>query len=64
MLTIALTLAVATLLVRAFVWLIALASGDWQATGKARTSVLLPGAVAAGGALAWTNWLIDLGHTF
>ncbi len=65
-LTIALVLAVAMFVVCAFIWAIASSSGNWQATSKARTGVLISvaGAVLAGGALAWTNWLIDLGHTF
>ncbi|GAA2234166.1 hypothetical protein GCM10010413_36730 [Promicromonospora sukumoe] len=64
-LTIALVLAVAMFVVCAFVWPIASASGNWQATSKARTGVLISvaGAVLAGSSLAWTNWLIDLGHT-
>lgn len=64
-LTIALVIAVAMLVVCAFVWAIASATGSWQATAKARTGVLLaiPGAVLTGGALAWTNWLLDLGST-
>jgi len=65
-LTVALVLAVAMFVVCAFVWPIASASGNWQATAKARTGVLISvtGAVITGGALAWTNWLIDLGHSF
>ncbi|MFJ3408217.1 DUF6112 family protein [Promicromonospora sp. NPDC090134] len=65
-LTIALVLAVAMFVVCAFVWPIASASGNWQATSKARTGVLISfaGAILTGGALAWMNWLIDLGRTF
>lgn len=65
-LTIALVLAVAMFVVCAFIWPIASASGNWQATSKARTGVLISvtGAMLTGGALASTNWLIDLGHTF
>jgi hypothetical protein len=64
-LTIALVIAVAMLAVCAFAWAIASASGNWQLTSKARTGVLISvtGAVLTGSALAWTNWLIDLGHT-
>lgn len=66
LLTIALVIAIAMLVICAFVWPIASASGNWQATSKARAGVLISfaGAVLTGGALAWTNWLIDLGHTF
>jgi hypothetical protein len=65
LLTIVLVVAVAMLVVCAFVWAIASATGSWQATSRARTGVLLSvaGAALAGGALAWTNWLIDLGTT-
>lgn len=65
LLTIALVTAVAMLAVCAFAWAIASASGNWQATSKARTGVLISvaGSVLTGGALVWTNWLIDLGHT-
>ncbi|MFC8797000.1 DUF6112 family protein [Promicromonospora sp. NPDC057138] len=64
-LTITLVIAIAMLAVCAFVWAIASAVGSWQVTAKARTGVLLAvvGAVLTGGALAWTNWLIDLGNT-
>lgn len=62
-LTIVLVIAVAMLAVCAFVWAIASVSGNWQATSKARTGLLISvaGAVLTGGALAWANWLIDLG---
>ncbi|MDR7381241.1 DUF6112 family protein [Promicromonospora iranensis] len=65
LLTIALVIAVAMLAVCAFTWGIASASGNWQITSKARAGVLIcvAGAVIIGGALAWTNWLIDLGNT-
>jgi threonine/homoserine efflux transporter RhtA len=64
-LTVALVVAVAILVICAFLWPIASASGNWQATSKARAGVLISvaGAVLTGGALAWTNWLIDLGNT-
>ena len=65
LLTIALVIAVAMLAICAFAWAIASASGNWQVTSKARTGVLvcIAGAVVVGGALTWTNWLIDLGHS-
>ncbi|MFI8528178.1 DUF6112 family protein [Promicromonospora sukumoe] len=64
-LTVALVLAVAMFVVCAFIWAIASASGNWQATSKARAGVLVSvaGSVLAGAGLAWTNWLIDLGGT-
>ncbi|GGM41318.1 hypothetical protein GCM10010102_41060 [Promicromonospora citrea] len=66
LLTITVLIAVAMFVICAFVWPIASATGNWQATSKARTGLLgsLIGGVISGGALAWTNWLIDLGHTF
>ena len=38
-------------------------NGSWQAAGKGKTGlfVALGGAVLTGGALAWANWLLDLG---
>ena len=44
-------------------WAIASSSGSWQASAKAKTGlfVALGGAVLTGGALAWANWLLDLG---
>ncbi|PUB20866.1 hypothetical protein C8K30_11577 [Promicromonospora sp. AC04] len=65
-LTITLVIAIAMLAICAFVWAVATAVGSWQVTSKARIGVLLAvaGAVLAGGALAWLNWLIDLGYTF
>ena len=44
-------------------WAIASSSGSWQASAKAKTGlfVALGGAVLTGGALAWANWLLDVG---
>ena len=63
LLTIGLITAVAMAAVCAAGWAVASSSGNWQATAKARAGLLvaLGGAVSCGGALAWTNWLIDLG---
>jgi hypothetical protein len=63
LLTYGLLTAVLMLIVCAAVWGIASAGGSWQAAGKAKTGLLvaLGGAVFTGGALAWANWLIDLG---
>ena len=39
------------------------AIGGWHTAQKAKTGVLvaLAGATLTGGALAWANWLLDLG---
>lgn len=65
LLTIALIAAVALLLVCAITWAIAASSGSWHTVARARTGVLvsIAGAALTGGALAWTNWLLDLGST-
>ncbi|MEI2811997.1 MAG: DUF6112 family protein [Nocardioides sp.] len=41
------------------------AQGSWQTASKAKTGlfVALGGAVLAGSALAWTNWLLDVSAT-
>ncbi|WP_454857638.1 DUF6112 family protein [Promicromonospora soli] len=63
LLTVGLVTAVAMAVVCAAGWAVASSSGNWQATAKARAGVLvaLGGAACCGGALAWTNWLVDLG---
>ncbi|MCL1870599.1 MAG: DUF6112 family protein [Promicromonosporaceae bacterium] len=63
LLTVTLVVAVAALIVCAVAWAIATGTGAWQATARARAGVLvaLAAAVLAGGALAWTNWLLDTG---
>jgi hypothetical protein len=63
LLTITLVVAVCLLIGCAVAWAIATGTGAWQATARARTGVLvaLGGAALAGGALAWTNWLLDTG---
>lgn len=64
LLTVGLITSVAMAVVCAAGWAVASSSGNWQATAKAQAGVLvaLGGAVCCGGALAWTNWLLDLGH--
>jgi hypothetical protein len=44
-------------------WAIASANGSWQAASRAKTGLLvaLGGAAFTGGALAWANWLLDIG---
>lgn len=66
LLTITLVVAVCLLIVCAVTWAIGTGSGAWQATARARAGVLvaLGGATLAGGALAWTNWLLDTGARF
>ncbi|QAY63539.1 hypothetical protein ET495_10090 [Xylanimonas allomyrinae] len=63
LLTIALTVAVATLIVCSVTWAIAAGTGAWQVTARARTGVLvaLGGAALSGGGLAWLNWLLNTG---
>lgn len=50
-------------IVCAATWAIGSSSGSWQTASKAKTGlfVALGGAVLTGGALAWANWLLDLG---
>lgn len=65
LLTIALILAVATIVVCAVVWAFAEHAGHWQHAGRARAGLLtaLGAAAVTGGALAWANWLLGLGAT-
>lgn len=46
-------------------WAIGSSNGSWQTASKAKTGlfVALGGAVLTGGALAWANWLLDVGAT-
>ena len=57
--------AVLMLIVSGIIWAIATATGNYQAAAKARagTLVALGGAILAGAAVTWLNWLIDLGGT-
>lgn len=63
LLTYGLIIAALMVVVCAAAWAITSASGSWQAAGKAKTGlfVALGGALLTGAALAWANWLIDLG---
>lgn len=65
LLTFGLLTAVLMVVVCAATWAVASSNGSWQAAGKAKTGMLvaLGGAVLTGGALAWANWLLDLGAT-
>ncbi|MHB1063604.1 MAG: DUF6112 family protein [Georgenia sp.] len=64
LLTFVLITSVLMLIVSAIIWAIAATNGNYSAAGKARTGVLvaLGAAILAGGAVAWMNWLIDLGQ--
>lgn len=65
LLTIALITAIALLIVCAVTWAIASSSGSWHTVARARAGVLVAigGAALTGGALAWTNWLLDIGSS-
>jgi hypothetical protein len=65
LLTYGLITAVLMVIICAATWAIGSAQGSWQTSSKAKTGFLvaLGGAVLTGGALAWANWLIDLGAT-
>src|SRR5918994_1757428 len=55
--------AVLMLVVCGTTWAIAAANGSWQAASRAKAGLLvaLGGAVFIGGALAWANWLLEVG---
>lgn len=61
--TVTLIVAVAVLVVCATTWAITSSSGHWQTAARARVGVwvALGGAAAAGGGLAWMDFLLDLG---
>lgn len=63
LLTYGLLVAVLMLILCAAGWAISSANGSWQTTSKAKTGLLVSalGAVLTGGALAWANWLLDVG---
>lgn len=63
LLTYGLVVAVLMLVVCAAGWALGSASGNWQTASRAKTGafVALAGSVLLGGALSWTNWLLDLG---
>jgi hypothetical protein len=65
LLTYGLIVAVLMVVICAAIWAIGSAQGSWQTASKAKTSlfVALGGAVLTGGALAWANWLLDVGAT-
>ncbi len=65
LLTYGLLTAVLMLIVCAVAWAIASAYGSWHGATRAKAGLMvaLGGAVLTGGALAWTNWMLDLGAT-
>lgn len=58
-----LIIAVLMLVVSAAAWAVAANSGSWHTAQKAKLGcfVALAGATLTGAALAWANWLLDLG---
>jgi uncharacterized protein YjbJ (UPF0337 family) len=66
LLTVVLVAAVACLVASGLCWAFGEASGNYQlaAKGKTGTLVSLGAAAAAGGAVAWANFLIDAGSGF
>lgn len=65
LLTYGLIIAVLVVVICAATWAVGSAHGSWQAASKAKVglAVALAGTVLLGGALAWANWLLDLGAT-
>ncbi|WP_235737732.1 DUF6112 family protein [Nocardioides alcanivorans] len=63
LLTYGLLFACLMLIVSAAAWAIASSNGSWQSASKAKAGVFvaLGGAALTGGALAWANWLLDVG---
>lgn len=63
LLTYGLIISALMVIVCAATWAVGSSNGSWQTASKAKTGlfVALGGAVLTGGALAWANWLIDLG---
>ena len=63
LLTYGLIIAVLMLVISASTWAIASSSGSWHTAQKAKAGcfVAIGGATLTGSALAWANWLLDLG---
>ncbi|WP_245644448.1 DUF6112 family protein [Nocardioides jensenii] len=63
LLTYGLLFACLMLIVSAAAWAISSSNGSWQSASKAKAGVFvaLGGAALTGGALAWANWLLDIG---
>src|SRR3954452_255490 len=65
LLTYGLIVSVLMIVICAATWAIGSSNGSWHTASKAKTGlfVALGGAVLTGGALAWANWLLNLGAT-
>ncbi|MGD9959034.1 DUF6112 family protein [Nocardioides sp.] len=65
LLTYGLIVSVLMVIICAATWAIGSSNGSWQTVSKGKTGlfVALGGAVLTGGALAWANWLLDVGAT-
>ena len=65
LLTYGLIVSVLMAIICAATWAIGSSNGSWQTASKGKTGlfVALGGAVLSGGALAWANWLLDVGAT-
>jgi len=63
LLTYGLIVAVLMLVISVTTWAIASSSGSWHTAQKAKAGcfVAIGGAVLIGAALAWANWLLDVG---
>jgi hypothetical protein len=63
LLTYGLVVAVLMLVISATTWAIASNSGSWHTAQKAKLGcfVAIGGATLTGAALAWANWLLDIG---
>lgn len=63
LLTYGLIIAVLTIVLCAATWALAASSGSWHTAQKAKVGLLvaLGGATLTGAALAWANWLLDVG---
>lgn len=65
LLTYSLIVSVLMVVACAATWALGSSNGSWESASRAKTGlfVALGGAVLTGGALAWANWLIDVGAT-
>jgi hypothetical protein len=63
LLTYGLIVAVLMLIISATTWAVASNSGSWHTAQKAKVGcfVAIGGATLTGAALAWANWLLDIG---
>lgn len=66
LMTVALVISVLMLLVSAAVWAISASTGNYQGASRGRMGVLVAvlTACAAGGGIAWANFLIATGEKF